>query len=242
MPVKLTLMYKRHAELVGGRHLYTGKLALDVGGKEQAQDFIGSSFADMFTKVSRVLREYPDAKLVLLRTERAGIQPLTVDEDLRVLLRDDPVRAIAMLDLQPGAKVDIRESRAATSDLFPVGTLGPVVYLRMKTGVIENPITGTWGSLAYISKTKEWAIKGADNNPAGWLRIKLAGVYDGLEADAAAQILHKCTWAEVAVADLLKQPVSRFFIPRAWNPWITWITREDLQRLLKEHSQKEGVV
>jgi len=237
----ITLLYKRHAELVNDKHLYTGKLSVAEGPNEQSQDFLGFDFVKMMTTLSRALRAYPDARVLLLRTERPGLLPIPLEEEMRCMLRDDPVRAISIMDFQPGSVVRPEDSRAATSTTLPVELFGPKIYLRMKSGTIEDPLTGRWGTLAYFTSSAEWAIRGPENRTDLWVRVKLTGQAEGLTADTAAKLLPACEWAEVDVEQLLRLKYSRYFLPRQWNDHGAWISKDQLQKLVDNYSKKESM-
>ena len=246
---KITLRYKRHQDLVDDEHLFTGKFLLveKPGDKTVEQPFLGLKFHQMMTAASRLLREWPDAVLYMERTERPGLKPIKLEEDMRVLLRDDPVRGIESMTVRPGAKV--RAEEEATAKPSPYDHLAEVfddeVYLRMKNGGIEDPATGRWASLAAFVKTGEWAVRGENDKSETWLKVRLpelggrpVNLHNAAEAGST---LASCKWAAVKVKDILKQPGNKFFLPRAWNTHGQWIGRRELQQLLEEIEQiKEG--
>ena len=251
----IILHYKRHPHLVEDKHPFSGTLELqDCEGNSLSRDsFVGIFFRQMMTDVSRKLREHPDAAVVLRRTDREGLHPIQLGEETRVLLRDDPVRAIRKMDVQPGQSVVGDELpmgkgtlRAAYDTL--AAAFGERVYLRMRQGMIEDPVTGTWKSLAYGPKIG-WRIRGDDNKSGSWLPIRLEGVdLPEISEDAApeelqgmmnnvAAALASCRWASIDVSDLLNHKANRFFLPREWNTsrWIEWnALNERYEKYMKE--------
>jgi hypothetical protein len=209
--------------------------------RETKQDFLGLKFHQMMTAASRLLRKHEDAVMYLERTEREGLRPIRLEEDMRVLLRDDPVSAIDAMTVRTGSKVTPRLDPQASPYDFEASVFSDVVYLRMKSGSVENPLTGRWSTLAAFVKTGEWAIRGEDNRSASWLRIKLPEFSGSLnDQQELADGLHKCQWATVRVEDLLKESTNKFFLPRRWNKW-QWISRRDLQQLLDQwNGNKNG--
>ena len=72
MPETRILMeYKRHAELVDGKHPYTGRISVHTNHEESTPyEFVGLQFHEMMTEASRRLRKHPDAPVIMHRTER----------------------------------------------------------------------------------------------------------------------------------------------------------------------------
>jgi hypothetical protein len=251
----ILLQHKRNPELVNDEHLYSGTLeAQDATGYSvESEGFIQMPFHKMMVMVSRQLRKYPEAMVVMHRTDREGLHPIQLGEETRVLLRDDPVKAIRRMNVQPGQPVRGDEDavgqptlRAAYDTL--AAAFGERVYLRMRQGSIEDPITGTWKSLAYGPKIG-WRIRGDNNKSRTWLPIRLEGVElpdisedatpDELRGvgDKLAEALASCRWASVDINDLLNHQAERFFLPRAWNQgkWIGWnALNERYERYMKE--------
>jgi hypothetical protein len=254
----IILHNKRHPELVDDEHLFSGTLELqDPEGKSLKRDsFVGLQFRQMMVRVSRVLREHTSAAVVIRRTDRKGLRPIQLGEETRVLLRDDPVQAIRLMDVQPGQPVRSSEPasfgggmlRAAYDSL--AAAFGERVYLRMRNGNVEDPITGRWRQLAYGPKIG-WRVRGENNKSGSWLPIRLEGAdLPDISDDATpeelkgmmeglAGALASCRWASVSVDDLLERSTKRFFLPRTWNAGRTWIGRDALRERYEKYKKEK---
>ena len=177
----IILHNKRHPELVNDEHQFSGTVELqDEKGSSLTRDsFVGLQFQRMMVRVSRELRKHPDASVVIHRTDRTGLRPIQLGDETRVLLRDDPVQAIRLMNVQPnqqvrGDEVGVGQPvlRAAYDTL--AAAFGERVYLRMRQGNVEDPLSGRWKSLAYGPKIG-WRIRGDNNKSESWLPIHLEG-------------------------------------------------------------------
>lgn len=252
----IILCHKRNPELVDDRHLYTGYIDLqDSSGSPALSrfDFVSLPFHKVMTRISQHLREYPDAAVVLHRLEREGLQPIQLSEDLRLLLRDDPVRAIWLMDEHSGREVrpDVRASlNLIRSDYDTLAdAFGERVYIRMRHGAAEDPVTGRWKTLAYGPKCG-WRIRGEKDSYGSWLPIQLEGIDIPVVKEDAnmeevqlamedfATVLAECKWGSIAVKDLLDQPGHKFFLPRRWNTEAQWIGRQALQERLDTYLEE----
>lgn len=242
----IVLGYSRHKELVEGEHLFSGFISLQgvEGNKLSHRTLTDLKYHQLMTEVSRDLQATPDAHVVLQRTERAGIAPMVLEEETRVLLRDDPVRAIAAMNVQPGSKAGGTTVRNGPSPFDAVAEeFGPRVYIRMRNGMFEDPVTGTWLTVAYSSKGKCWLIRADNNKSETWLKVGIPSlslatkVTDDME-EVGAELAKSC-WATASVEDILQQNVNRFFLPRRWNTNGQWITRTELRKLLDDHNKQK---
>lgn len=248
----IVLHYARRPELVNDEHLFHGRLERQDGAGTvlNTHHFLGLPFHQMMTLVSRWLRDTPEVKVALQRFDQPGMVPVQLVEQLRELLRDDPVAAIRAMDPRghtspPRMPVQGPVIRSGVDTLAEA--FGERVYLRMQSGCVEDPLTGAFLSLAYGPKSG-WRIRGEGNSYLKWLPIQvenLGGSVDDtfLETNpqAAAQKLGElmagARWASCLVEDLLSMPANRFFLPRQWNEQ-QWISRRDLQQRL-ERFRKE---
>jgi hypothetical protein len=255
--MNIILHHKRHPELVNDEHLWSGTLELqDQDGKRvRADSFVGMTYRKMLVMLSRMLRENPESKVVFRRTDRKGLQPILLGEDIRVLLRDDPVQALRYMDLQPGSPVQGDERNVTPEPVLRAGldtladAFGERVYLKMQHGQVQDPLTGTWSQLAYGPKIG-WRIRGESNKSESWLPIQLEGVVidtcpsgeteEELKADmqVLAAALATCRWASVEVEQLLQRSTKKFFLPRRWNNGRQWIDRADLRARLDKYKKE----
>jgi len=226
--VSITLEYKRLTKKVDGEYPYTGEFKLDSG----SVPFIGWSFKRVIGQLSDLLRAHPGAsKVIVQRTDRPGIMPMGFGPLMLELLRKDPLAAYRALD------VNAQQFTSSTTRALKVQAFAPTVYLQMRRGQVQCPITGTWRSLAF-GDAHGWKIRGEGNAHDKWVRL-LSIVDDAPEGTEGVQRVAFSTWAIVDVAMLLNMGAPRYFLPRAWNPNRDgWIDRKDLEALLKAYKEK----
>jgi hypothetical protein len=225
--VKLT--YKRVGDSYEG--------VLEGGPEDQPLTFSGFSFAIMMTNTHRLLMLHPEAGLFIKRTDRDGLLLSQLEPALLQLLRTDPVAYIKANSL-PDRVLDLRgpqrTSKLAKSDdhVVPRSTglrhghdtladaFGEVVYARMKGALMEHPATGRWADLRTIEHwfgSHDTELQIVDNDKkSGWLLLK--------------------------VELLLKTHAERFYYPREWNEFGSWITREQLQAKLDQFRKEKAHV
>jgi hypothetical protein len=258
--MNIILHHKRHPELVNDVHLWSGTIELqgEDAKRLKAESFVGLQYRKVLAKVSNWLREAPDAGVVFRRTDRPGLQPILLGEDIRTLLRDDPVRAMRCMDMQAGDVVRgdeapvvphpepaLRAGFDTMADAF-----SERVFMRMRNGMIEDPLTGRWLQLAFGPKIG-WRIRAENNNSASWLPIRLEDVrLPEVSEDVKEEDLQKlmpqvsgalaaCRWASLEVEDLLAKDVERFFLPRRWNAGQKWIGRGALRARLEKYKKEK---
>jgi len=246
----IILKYKRKPELVNDEHQFSGTLVVvgPAGDNWATEDFVSLPFHRMMTRVSSNLRSHPNAAVVLQRSDRSGLSPMALGEEMRELLRDDPVAAIRSMDIRVGQVAPsvpepvLRSSHDTLADAF-----GERVYIRMRNGYAEDPTTGKMAQLATGPKCG-WRIQGEGNSYEKWLPIQLEGVEGDLDIENAVddpqqlmeklgKVLAECKWASCSVEDLLSRPGNRFFLPRRWNKQ-QWITRQALRERLDKYRKE----
>ena len=207
---------------------YEGSLSVD-GTHTLPSKFKELDFAQMMTKASALLNQHKDAQLLVQRTDRAGMLPIQLEPKLRDMLRDDPTAYIKANTI-PARTLDLRGERtsalAAKHQVPRHGGLrnglniladafGEVVYAKAKKwagGVwrYEHPATGRWSDLPTIEY---------------WLQSH----------DTEVQPLDdKNGWLLLSVEQLLRANAERYYFPREWNEFGSWITKEQLRQKLDQ--------
>lgn len=230
MPGDVRLTYKRVGEK------YEGSLSVE-GTHTLPSEFKELDFAQMMAKTSSLLNQHKDAQLLVQRTDRAGMLPIQLEPKLRDLLRDDPAAYIKASSIAPRV-IDLRSERTsalATKRETPrhgglrngLNTLadafGEVVYAKAKKwagGVwrYEHPATGRWSDLPTIEY---------------WLQSH----------DTEVQLLDdQGGWLLLAVEQLLKANAERYYFPREWNEFGSWITKEQLRQKLEQFRKEKANV
>lgn len=224
--VKLT--YKRVGEKYVGSISYQTVEGTALHLMEDAfPDGIG--FAEMMTKAHGFLVKLPDAGLIIQRTDRAGLLHAQLEPKLLELLRTDPVSYIKantvpdrVIDLTGGkrtSKLAERQEVPRTGGLVHgldtlASAFGEALYARSKKVgsrfLYEHPATGRWADLNTI---EHWL---------GSHDTEVQGVDD------------KRAWLLISTERLLKTNAERFYYPRAWNEYGSWITKEQLRTKLEQ--------
>lgn len=207
------------------------RVGFEYTGDVDGEPFAGKSFAAMMTLVHTRLLELPEAGLVMRRTEREGLLPVRIDDGKVELLRTDPARYIEMhtvapvtIDMSGGLKGQRALARGEHAVIPKTSGIragydtiaeafGEVVYARSRNNNVESPKDGRWVSLDTLER---------------WLGV------------APAEIISPdLGWIGIHIADLLKTTNSRFYLPREWNPYRSWITREQLMELLEQFEEEK---
>jgi hypothetical protein len=239
--IKTILVYvSRNHALVNDEHTFVGSISfLDESGDVlHSYSFENALFHQYMTLVAGDLRETPDAQVVIQRRDRAGIPPMPLQEELRVLLRDDPVAAIDAMNIRVGQKGGGKIARLHSSEFDWMADLfGERVFIRMQNGMLECPVTGTWRPLAYSESKQVWLLRAEHDRSDAWLPVQMPSVASqfvpNASLDTTAKVLAESCWATVSVEDLLQQPVNKFFLPRRWNTDGQWISRAALHERLQ---------
>ena len=241
---RILVEYKRHHELTEGVHLFAGRIHTHVSHEEPSTyEFLGLKFHEMMTEVSRRLNQHPAAPVILHRTERTALRPIKMSESLRVMLRDDPVAAIDAMDIKVGKNVEpnVGTSRVASGYKALLTALGEEVYIEMSNGSLQDPLTGTWASLAYGPKCG-WRIRGEGQTYTNWLRVSLPQLsLDGIDVsksmEPVAAKIASCDVASVRMEDLLACDVDRFFLPHLAETENHWVAKVRLSEMYEEYKQ-----
>lgn len=200
-------------------------------------------FKKMLVELSRVLANWPEeteVKVSIQRTDHQGLLPYVLDARTVVLLRTDPVAAVAALSLPMDSPSDIvkrvienrtplvtppiRVGHAVMSDAF-----GEHVYFRVRRHELECPGCGFWGMYAIPALLNSEERAGEE--------FKTAFV---CPKKCKERFIVSCleVWGYVRVEDLLKSKLNSFYLPRAWNTNKPWVSRATLQQLYNEYKEE----
>lgn len=210
----IELSYQRSGELSTG--------FLRVG--EDKEDFIDIEFIVMMKRLARAIRGTPENgdlmlkvldRVLIIRTDREGLAPYTLDKETVELFRNDPAAAIRRMTFPQGVVVSLKDdlkSKSLESAPLPVGydiiaiSFGENISCRVQDGKIECPVCGRF---AYSTKPLEFKC-----SMCGAPLIK-------------SEVSEK--WVSFKVQDLLSLNAPRYFLPRIHNDGRLWVTREELQ-------------
>lgn len=227
----IVLSYRRIGET------YTGVLQVPET-EDSRVVFENKTYSEIMLETYRWLVQYPDAGLVIQRTEREGLMPIQLAPDMLELLRADPVRYIRMHSIAPRT-IDLRSGSKRTSALVAgekydipkttglragcdtmAAAFGETIYLRMNNKLIEHPATGRWVSFVEVERF------------IGTHNVELLITNDERGAG----------WATTPLKDLLATAASKFYLPREWNTHGSWITREQLNEMCEHFIDEKGVL
>lgn len=94
---------------------------------------------------------------------------------------------------------------------------GDVLYIRRRGITVECPFCGKWKTTIYGEDARCCPIS---------VNVELCSD----------------RWASVRTAHLLSTPAPRFFLPREWNNYRPWISKEELALRFQEYiKEKENV-
>lgn len=221
MSTEILMRYKRVGESYQGEFQVDGHV-VDL--------FEGISFAQHIRLLHLLLVKHEGATVQMQRTDREGLMPIFMERDMVLMVRDDPTRYIQAHTL-PHRVVDMRKKDERTSKLaekhvVPKTTtvraghdtlkdaFGDVVYLRLRSGSVEDPVTGRFRIWHEISS--QYGLPSAEV-------VLIPPPGNG--------------WVTVRTADLLavSSHVKGFFLPRAWNERGPWISREALSEKYNQY-------
>ncbi len=192
----------------------------------------GLTFAEMMMHTNRFLVQSPGADLVIMRGDRTGLMPIKLEPALLVQLRDDPVGYIKanspaprVLDLRPertsklvaNEKYDMPRHAGLRHGLNTLAdAFGETLFAKARAGTdkywrYEHPGTGRWSDLHTIEY---------------WLKS---------HATEVQPIDDKHGWLLISVELLLASGAPRFYYPREWNKFGSWITKEQLRVKLEQY-------
>ncbi len=197
--------------------------------------FEGATFAEMMTHAHRFLLNAPAAGLTITRTDRPGLLPAQLEPHLVQLLRTDPVGYIKANSIAPRV-LDLRgekKSALASGEKYEMpktaglrhgldtlaDAFGEELYARAKQfGAhwrYEHPGTGRWSDLHTI---EHWL----DSHDT---KVSPTGPTSG--------------WLIIRTELLLGTKATRFYYPREWNEFGSWITKEQLLAKLNQYKKEK---
>lgn len=244
MTVEVTLEYKR----IGNTMSSAGRIISKDGGLVTEEgEFDSFPFRDMMKQLATVLANWPvedvpDVKVVVQRTDRAGLAPYILDKETVDLLRTDPVAGIEVLagTSSPAAiEHAVKADRAPPQPVLRAGTVtladafGDSVAFRVRGHELECPGCGFWGVFTTPG------LLTAPERAGG--AFKTAFV---CPKRCGGRFIVSCQreWGFVGVDYLLeKTDLDKFYFPRAWNGGRPWVSREDLQKKYDEYKKEKGL-
>lgn len=229
----MEVIYARDGSIGDGFQAYTGRMQWEGG----VYEFEGTHFEELLRAIhDRMPPE--DEVLTFLRVDRENLKPHPLDPALIFLIKTNVEEAISKM-AYPKMRIELGRTPPAPSMLTSctdtlAGAFGEEVLVRTRwllsttLPLVECPGCGKWVDVTLAK------------DPDG----------DDLTATYTANCLHcdvwasfkpvNATWAAVRVSTLLHTPLTKFFLPRAWNGFKPWISKDDLrERLISFLKDKE---
>ena len=200
-------------------HEYHGVLGVTVDGVLSETDFEGHTFARMLSSVATHVRLHDEATVELSRLELPGSDYL-MDAGTVDLLRKDPAAAIsAMTHEDRTVVIRDRKSSDPPRGLLRAGhdtvaaSFGDNVYMSVSDlGRFECPGCGRWSPvMTHVSAACDGTA----------CRLKIFGN------------THGTAWFSTSTELLLSRGLTRYYLPRPWNPSGGWISHEDLRTMFE---------
>ena len=181
--------------------------------------FAGVTFRSVMEVTAQALRDYPDAELVVTRYDAP--YPLPMAEGLPDLLRHDFEQAMVLLNPPPQRVVIAPEKHILRVSLrHGVDTLadafGEDVFVARKDELVESPLDGRW-----VPPPRLLTLVSLSND---------------------LLITTKSPWMILSTDKLLQLKLSRYWLPRRWNPTEGWIKYEDLSAMLDTYRKDKAHV
>lgn len=247
MTVEVTLEYHR----VGTTMLSTGRITSKENGLlTEESDFAHVEYRSMMKELAGVLthwspEEHPELKVLVQRTDRAGLVPYTLDQQTVDLMRTDPVAGIEALSFTQASPTVIEETTKRAHNPPPMPTLkvanatlcdafGETVAFKVRGHELECPGCGFWGM---------FTTPGLLNDPERAGQVFKTIFACPKKCHARLQVSCHAEWGFVRIEDLLtKTKLDAFYFPRAWNGGQPWVSRESLQQKYDAYKkEKESI-
>lgn len=136
------------------KQLFSAEILLQEEGSEDRVLLpeVQGTFAFMMSRYAEALQQHDGAVAVMQRTDVAGSRPLVLESAVVDLLRTDPAAAIRAMSPAPRtvvvrdtvAPVDAVNVRLRVGHDTLADSFGDFVYLRLREGLVESPVTGRW--------------------------------------------------------------------------------------------------
>lgn len=215
----VALCYRRSTGELSTGHIFLVEQGVEPTEEEVLEGFTDLPYKEMISRFSAALAEHPDVGGCIQRTDRAGLLPYFLHKTELETLRKDPVTYIrnttfTMESAAPGKGTTVRRGTPvvvtpplrAGFDALAEG-FGEELYVRRRGEEFECPGCGFWRPTA-SPQHEHCKLE---------MVLTLRPVNDN--------------WISVQVLELAKSNAPRFYFPREWNVWGSWITREHLREM-----------
>lgn len=210
----MEVIYERDTAVGNGYQAYCGRIQYEG----EVVPFMGHHFEALLRLLHDKLPG-EDNSIVFIRSDRPELAPHQLRDDLVFLIKSDVEKAIQEMS-HPDMRVVVGRLPATPSILKScgdtlAGAFGEEVLVRRRQHTVECPTCGKWASVIG-GASHTWTIEGCSCG------LKYLLCKEMSDAD----------WFSVRVDSLLAQSTAdRFFLPREWNNFQPWVSREKLESL-----------
>lgn len=210
----MEVIYERDPDVGNGFQAYRGRMQWGAG----VEEFTGVHFEALLRLLNEKLPD-DDMDLVFIRSDRQDLQPYPLKQELVLLIKTDVEKAIQEMS-HPDVRIVIGRNPQSPALLKScgdtlAGAFGETVLVRRRHLSVECPLCGKWAPVIG-GAAHTWTIQGCSCGLQYMLFKELP--------DPA--------WFSVKVTSLLDQSsADKFFLPREWNNYQPWVSREKLEAL-----------
>jgi len=240
----MTVYYRRRRlKNDDGEYGFDGKVVLKYEEEDAHREpFINWSFKKIVARMHEFVNEYDCVvKVIMQRTERDDVLPMELSSSMLHVLNTDPLGALRVMMHNPEQSMQSRYSNFMKQKNASISKaaeeFGEDIFIRIRSGTVQDPETGEWKKLAY-GERHGWRIDRGDRKPNDWLRINL--IDDAPEGATFAERVAFTQWATVNVWSLLSQVFEKYYLPRGWNTEGPWIGHEELKKRAHELEERTG--
>jgi hypothetical protein len=211
----MKVIYERDPAIGNGYQAYRGRLEWSPASTE---DFIGVHFEALLRLINKRL-PIEDFELTFIRTDRPELQPYPLEQELVKCIKNDPEEAIKRMS-HPDVRIVVGRRPEPPAPLRACGdnmaaAFGERVLVRRRPDRAECPGCGTWAPTLVVGQDR--------------CRTKCDKCHTELTLEFCGD-----EWFFVKVEDLLELERDKFFLPREWNGFHPWVTKEKLRNLYEE--------
>jgi hypothetical protein len=227
------VIYERDPDVGNGFQAYRGRMQWGAG----VEEFTGVHFEALLRLLNEKLPD-DDMDLVFIRSDRQDLQPYPLKQELVLLIKTDVEKAIQEMS-HPDVRIVVGRPPAPPAVLKScgdtlAGAFGEEVLVRIK----EKPADVVVQDGGVTATMLQGWTHGECPGCGQWTPITVRlyeQVYvlllcEKCAVDFQIKVVSK-EWAAASVPQLLSTTLTRFFLPREWNNYQPWVSREKLQAL-----------
>lgn len=182
----------------------------------------------MLKRLAEMGKHYDAKKVIIRRLDRPELFPMQLDDTTVALMKTDMVEFIRSLchgNDQP-IVVDLSKVREAKTRREEAAKR------------VEGVLVGGYDTLAEAIGDLVFCRKGPKDEIecplcGRWHQVPESGSVTCAETGINLPSIKKGIWMVISTAFLLNLPVSRYYLPREWNPTRSWIQKNTFTELYR---------